>query len=187
MPLFATWEWNFFAVTMQMVVVITLLCQIGVALKVIFEAHGAECFVRVFAVTTGVLIFLGSRALKVTFADLILVARTDEVMLRFIALGGVVPAVVGIVIAQMTIRALRRGGVKLIRVMLLVGVFSISQVAYTNYVAIAQDEIPLDKAFIPNLCYSIAIGLWLVFNHDGNTPEAEAQHAELQRQRARGY
>ena len=43
--------------------------------------------------------------------------------------------------------------------------FTLSQAAYTNYVALTTRVTSLDRAFIPNLCYAVAVGIWLTFRY----------------------
>jgi hypothetical protein len=80
-----------------------------------------------------------------------------------IVVGGVFPFVVGVFVSELTIIALYIGKPVPIRMVLMVAAFTISQAAYTNFVAWTAQVTSLDKAFIPNLCYAIAVGLWLTF------------------------
>ena len=58
--------------------------------------------------------------------------------------------------------------------LLMVAAFTLSQAAYTNYIALASQVTTLDKAFIPNLSYAIAVGLWLTFRYRDMEPTADA-------------
>ena len=165
MPILAVdHDWTFFTVFQQLLIVFVILGHLCLAFHIVLQVSGQERLVRATAITTAVLIFLGSKALKITFADLIIVARTDAYLLNFIAIGCFIPAAVGIFVSQMTIRAIKRGAPFPIRIMLLVGIFTVSQIAYANYVALTREDISFDRAFIPNMCYSISVGLWIVFN-----------------------
>lgn len=159
-------EWNFFAVVQQVLVALTILSQIYVAFRVVILSNGAEQFVRVTAVSAGVLIFLGSKAFDVTFADLMFLAVTDASLYQVIISGTIVPVLVGIAVAHATISAVSSGSDFAIRIMLLVGVFTLVQISYFNYVAITQTSLSIDKALLPNLCYSLAVSLWIIFNYE---------------------
>jgi hypothetical protein len=47
----------------------------------------------------------------------------------------------------------------------MVGAFTSAQAAYTNFIAVTTHLTTLDKAFIPNLCYAVSVGLWLTFRY----------------------
>ena len=140
---------------------VTDLCRVSYGIL----SEGAEQFVRVTAVSAGVLIFLVSKAFNVTFADLMFLAVTDASFYQVIISGTIVPILVGFVIAQATISAVSSGDFA-IRIMLLLGVFTLAQISYFNYVAITQTSISVDKALLPNLCYSLAVSLWIVFKYE---------------------
>ncbi len=157
---------GFFAWCMQIVVLSTILAQFYVAIKSVFAVRNSERFVRAFAFATGVLIFLGSFVLGITFADLIVIARLDESLLKYISIGIIIPIVVGMAVTEMTIRALRYGGYRFIRVLLMVAAFTLCQVIYTNYQAFHQEGFFSGESFVSNICYSIAVGVWLIFRHE---------------------
>ena len=46
-----------------------------------------------------------------------------------------------------------------------VGRVHAAQAAYTNFIAVTTHLTTLDKAFIPNLCYAVSVGLWLTFRY----------------------
>jgi hypothetical protein len=94
-----------------------------------------------------------------------LVTHSQESPLGIILIGAIFPFLVGILISEGTIIALKLGMPVPIRMVLLIAAFTLSQAAYTNYVALASKITTLDKAFIPNLSYSIAVGLWLTFRY----------------------
>src|SRR5690606_17661704 len=68
-----------------------------------------------------------------------------------------------VAVSEATIIAIRIGNPVWVRTMLIVAAFTASQAAYTNYTALTMDATSLDKAFIPNLCYAVAVGIWLTF------------------------
>lgn len=82
-----------------------------------------------------------------------------------VLIGGVLPFLVGVLVSEATILALRLGEPVWIRLMLMVAAFTLSQAAYTNFVALSTEGARLDRAFIPNLCYAAAVGLWLTFRY----------------------
>jgi hypothetical protein len=155
--------WDAFTIFEQFLIFITIGSQLYIAIRVIALSDGAEQYVRMMSFCTGFLMFLISRALGVSFADMMLRANAYESNLLMIVVGGVFPFVVGVFVSELTIIALYIGKPVPIRMVLMVAAFTISQAAYTNFVAWTAQVTSLDKAFIPNLCYAIAVGLWLTF------------------------
>lgn len=164
-------KWDPFTVIEQVLIVLVITSQIWISIRVIMNSEGAEQYVRIMSFCTGFLAFLITRALGVTFADLMLVTHSQDSPLGMILIGAIFPFLVGILISEGTIIALKLGMPVPIRMVLLIAAFTLSQAAYTNYVALASKITTLDKAFIPNLSYSIAVGLWLTFRYrDKQTP-----------------
>jgi hypothetical protein len=164
-------KWDPFTIAEQVLIILVIVSQIWISIKVILNAEGAEQYVRIMSFATGFLAFLITRALGVTFADLMLVTHSQESAMGLILIGAIFPFLVGILISEGTIIALRLGMPVPIRMVLLIASFTLSQAAYTNYVALSAKVTTLDKAFIPNLSYSIAVGLWLTFRYrDKHTP-----------------
>jgi hypothetical protein len=82
-----------------------------------------------------------------------------------VLIGGVMPFLIGILVSEATLIAIRIGNPVWVRTMLIVAAFTASQAAYTNYIALAMPSTSLDRAFIPNLCYATAVGIWLTFRY----------------------
>lgn len=158
-------QWDAFNVLEQMLILLTIGSQVWIAIRVISSSSGAEQYVRVMAFCSGLLMFLLSRPLGVTFADLMLAARVQDNLLSLVLIGGVMPFLIGIAVSEATIIAMRIGNPVWIRTMLIVASFTASQAAYTNYVALTTQVTSLDRAYIPNLCYAVAIGIWLTFRY----------------------
>ena len=155
--------WDAFTVLEQMLIMLVIGSQLYIAIRFISKSEGAEQYVRIMSFATGFLTFLISRALGMTFADLMLAAQIQESIWKMVIIGGMIPFLVGVLVSEGTILALRLGMPVPIRLVLMAGAFTICQAAYTNYIALTSQVTSLDKAFIPNLCYSIAVGLWLTF------------------------
>lgn len=158
-------RWDAFTILEQLLILLTISSQIWIALKVIMAASGAEQYVRLMSFCSGLLLFLLSRPLGVTFADLLLKARVQDNLLSMMLIGGAMPFLVGVAVSEATIIAIRIGNAVWVRMMLIVAAFTASQAAYTNYVALTTQSTSLDKAFIPNLCYAVAVGIWLTFRY----------------------
>jgi hypothetical protein len=164
-------KWDPFLVLEQLLILLVIASQIWISIKVIMSAVGAEQYVRIMSFSTGFLAFLITRALGVTFADMMLATHSSDSSFGIIVIGAVFPFLVGILISEGTIIALKLGTPVPIRMLLLMASFTLSQAAYTNYVALYSKVTSLDKAFIPNLSYSVAVGLWLTFRYrDKHTP-----------------
>jgi hypothetical protein len=164
--------WDAFTIFEQMLIMITVGSQMYIAIRVIALASGAEQYVRMMSFCTGFLMFLISRALGVTFADMMMIAHKNQDIMLMVLAGGLFPFVVGIFISELTIYALFLGKPVPIRMVLMVAAFTISQATYTNFVALSTQITSLDKAFIPNLSYAVAVGLWLTFRFRGIKPGA---------------
>lgn len=157
--------WDAFTILEQLLIIITIGSQIYIAIRIIKRSQGAEQYVRIMAFCAGLLVFLLSRPLKLTFADLLLAAHAQYSVLNMVLIGGVIPFLVGMFVSEATIIAMRIGDPVPIRLVLVIGAYTISQAAYTNFVALTTHVTTLDKAFIPNLCYSIAVGIWLTLRY----------------------
>lgn len=164
-------KWDPFTILEQILILLVIASQIWISINVIMKAEGAEQYVRIMSFSTGFLAFLISRALGLTFADLMLITHMQENPVGILVIGAIFPFVIGVMISEGTIIALKLGMPVPIRMILMIAAFTLSQAAYTNYVAISTQITTLDRAFIPNLSYSIAVGLWLTFRYrDKNTP-----------------
>ncbi len=166
-------KWDPFIVLEQVLILMVIASQVWISIKVILSSEGAEQYVRIMSFSTGFLAFLITRALGVTFADLMLVTHSQNSPVGMILIGAAFPFLVGVLISEGTIFALKLGMPVPMRMLLLIAAFTLSQAAYTNYIALASKVTSLDKAFIPNLSYSVAVGLWLTFRYrDKHTPTA---------------
>lgn len=163
-------KWDAFNVLEQMLILLTISSQVWIAIRVIMNANGAEQYVRVMAFASGLLMFLLSRPLGITFADLMLTARVQDNLLSLVLIGGLMPFMIGIAVSEATIIAMRLGDPIWIRSMLIVAAFTASQAAYTNFIALTTQVTTLDRAYIPNLCYAIAVGIWLTFRFQERPP-----------------
>lgn len=165
-------KWDAFTILEQILILLTIASQIWIAVTVIMKSEGAEQYVRIMSFSTGFLAFLITRALGVTFADMMLATHAADSSVALIVIGAVFPFLVGVLISEGTIIALRMGMPVPIRLVLMIAAFTLSQAAYTNYVALQSKVTTLDKAFVPNLSYAIAVGLWLTFRYrDKNSPK----------------
>ncbi len=158
-------KWDAFTLFEQLLIMLTIGSQLYIAITVIARSNGAEQYVRIMSFATGFLMFLISRALGITFADLMLAAHSQDRTILIIIIGALFPFVVGIFVSELTIVALRMGVPVPIRMVLMLAAFTTSQAAYTNFIALTSNIVTLDKAFIPNLCYAISVGLWLTFRY----------------------
>ena len=166
-------KWDAFTILEQILILLTIASQIWIAVTVILKSEGAEQYVRIMSFSTGFLAFLITRALGVTFADMMLATHAADSPIALIVIGAVFPFLVGVLISEGTIIALRMGMPVPIRLVLMIAAFTLSQAAYTNYVALQSKVTTLDKAFVPNLSYAIAVGLWLTFRYrDKSSPKS---------------
>lgn len=158
-------KWDIFTVIEQLIILLTIAGQIWVACKVILNSGGTEQYVRIMSYATGILMFLVTKALGLTFADLLVASLHQRDTFMLVLIGAIVPLLVGALVSEVTIIAIGIGMPVLTRFVLMLGAFTASQAAYTNFVAVTTHLTSLDKAFIPNLCYAISVGLWLTFRY----------------------
>lgn len=159
-------QWDLFTVIQQILILLTISGQVWVSIVVIKNTPGtSERYVRIMAFCTGLLAFLLCRPLGITFADLMLKAHHHGGLLEKMVLTGAMPFMVGILVSEGTVIAINMRKPIPIRFMLIIAAFTISQASYTNYIAITTRIATLDKAFIPNICYAIAIGMWMTWRY----------------------
>lgn len=164
-------KWDVFTILEQLLILLTISSQIWIAIRVILNATGAEQYVRIMAFCSGLLLFLISRPLGLTFADLMLLARVQENLISLVLIGGLLPFMIGVLVSEATIIAIQMGNPVPIRFMLMVAAFTLSQAAYTNFMAISTHVTTLDRAYVPNLCYAVAVGIWLTFRYRDAPPK----------------
>ncbi|RMH93276.1 hypothetical protein EBB59_05100 [Lysobacter pythonis] len=158
-------HWDLFTIIQQILIILTIAGQLWISILVVRNAKGTEQYVRLMSFCTGLLLFLLCRPLGLTFADLMLRAHGEGNLIEKILMGGVMPFLVGIFVSEGTVFALGMRKPIPIRFMLIVAAFTLSQAAYTNYVTLTTKVTTLDKAFIPNICYAIAVGIWLTWRY----------------------
>lgn len=158
-------KWDLFTIIQQLLILLTIAGQIWVSFKVILAALGNERYVRLMSFCTGLLVFLLCRPLHITFADLMIRMNEHNSPFEMIMMGGVMPALVGILVSEGTVLALKTRHPIPIRFMLIVAAFTLSQAAYTNFMVLTTHVTTLDRAFIPNICYAIAVGMWLTWRY----------------------
>ncbi len=92
-------KWDPFSIAEQILIILVIVSQIWISIKVILNAEGAEQYVRIMSFATGFLAFLITRALGVTFADLMLVTHMQDSTIGLILIGAIFPFLVGILIS----------------------------------------------------------------------------------------
>lgn len=159
-------DWDLFTLIQQSLIVLTIIGQAWISFTVILSAKGSERYVRLTSFCTGLLLFLLCRPLHITFADLMLrMHRLPGSLFDAILMEGLMPMLIGILVSEGTILALRVRHPVPARFMLTVAAFTLSQAAYTNFVVLATQVTSLDRAFIPNICYAIAVGMWMTWRY----------------------
>ena len=159
-------DWDPFTLIQQLLIVLTIAGQVWISFKVILSATGSERYVRLTSFCTGLLVFLLCRPLHLTFADLML--RMHQLrgnLLEMIMMEGAMPMLIGILVSEGTILALHARHPVPTRFMLTVAAFTLAQAAYTNFVVLTTQVTSLERAFIPNLCYAIAVGMWMTWRY----------------------
>lgn len=159
-------DWDLFTLIQQLLIVVTIAGQAWISFSVILSTTGSERYVRLTSFCTGLLVFLLCRPLHLTFADLVLrMHASDGSLFDSVLMEGAMPMLIGVLVSECTILAMRTRHPVPARFMLTVAAFTLSQAAYTNFVALTTQVTSLDRAFIPNLCYAIAVGMWMTWRY----------------------
>lgn len=136
------------------------------AWAIISAENAIERILRSSALSTGLLIFFGARAAGLSLAEFMVSAIIFVKPITFGLVAIVAPACLGIFIAWYVIRSLRKSTDRAIRIMILVGVFTIVQFGDVYIKALSIEGFQLDKAFVPNMAFTVAISLYAILRYE---------------------
>jgi hypothetical protein len=114
-------KWDIFTAIEQLIILLTIAGQIWIACKVILNSDGTEQYVRIMSYATGILMFLITKALGLTFAHLLLSSLHQQDSFMLILIGAIVPFLVGALVSEVTIIAIGIGTPVLTRFVLMLG------------------------------------------------------------------
>jgi len=157
----------FFGLLSHAMIILGVIAQFYVIWHVICTANNQiEKIVRTTAFTTGLLIFFGAKALEISLSDLILLGITNYSPFRFGFCGIIIPSFLGYILAWYFVKQIKRSTEQAIRIMILIGVFTVLQFSDIYLKATGISGLPLTKSLIPNLVFTIAIGLYVTLKYE---------------------
>lgn len=127
-------------------------------------ATSVEGLIRGSAAASGVMLAAIMRSADLLYAALV-VAILDRWYLYY-PLGVVLPIVAGVMIARFVSASMERNTNLAIRVVVLIGAFSLAQFIELYVTALARTSIAMSRVLAPNLIFALAITLYFVFNYD---------------------
>lgn len=157
----------FFGLLSHLMIILGVVAQFYSIFYVIKHTEDStEKIVRITAFTTGLLIFFGSKALNFSLSDLILLGIKEYNPMRFGFFGVFIPSSLGYILAWYFIRQMKNSASQALRIMILIGVFTILQFSDIYLKVININGIPLNRTMIPNLTFTIAIGLYVTLKYE---------------------
>ncbi|MGH6643913.1 MAG: hypothetical protein ACRED3_14575, partial [Bradyrhizobium sp.] len=84
-------KWDIFTAIEQLIILLTIAGQVWIACKVILNSEGTEQYVRIMSYATGILLFLITKALGMTFAHLLLNSLHQQDLFMLVLIGAIVP------------------------------------------------------------------------------------------------
>jgi len=122
-----------------------------------------EKLMRTLSLTTALLIFFGARAAGFSIADFM--GRALGLPSLWFALVGVAfPSGVGCFLAWYILQAAKKHDAIAMRVLLLVSTFIVVEFGEVYLVAIGKAGLPVGRDFMPNISFTVGLGLYLVLN-----------------------
>lgn len=167
---------TFFGLLSHATIILGVVAQFYIICLAISRADNSlERIVRTTALTTGLLIFFGAKALDMSLSDLLLLGITQYSPVKFGFYGIVVPSFLGYFLAWYFIRQIKKSTDLTTRIMILTGVFTVLQFSEVYLKAMGIGGIPLNKSVVPNLVFTISIGLYvtLKYEHTARTPKSQ--------------
>jgi hypothetical protein len=124
-----------------------------------------ERFIRASALTVGLLLLVASARLGMSIADLMLRAVSYTAVSYAVA-GVLIPSLTGPLATWYCIRSARRSSNLAARLAILIGTFTIFLFAELYAKAVVTEGFDTVRALVPNLVFTLSIGVYLVFRVD---------------------
>jgi len=112
------------------------------------------------------MIYFGADALGISISELIIKAIIPFKPFTFGLVAIIFPSALGILLAWYCIHSLRRSTNITFRLIVLMGAFTIFQFGDVYIKAIDATGFIIDKAFVPNLVFTISVSLYIIFRYD---------------------
>ena len=129
------------------------------------EEKKDEKILRCMAFSTSLLIFYGARAAKVSLAEFMLKAAslTNPISIGLTSI--IAPACAGIIMAGFVVSTIKKNADRAIRIMILFGIFATLQFGDLYLRALGLEGFSFDKVFLPNISFTISIGLYAILRY----------------------
>jgi hypothetical protein len=158
---------GFFTALIHIIIVGGLVTKLIIIFNVVFGAERHfERVVRASALTTGAMIFFGSRALGISMAELVVRSIRDYKPLSFGLANVVLPGTAGLVATSYFVHCLKRSSNVAIRIAILVGTWSVLQFGEVYMAALSTQGIEIGKANVANLMFTLSVSLYLILKYD---------------------
>jgi hypothetical protein len=143
-----------------------LLTQVTVMFFIIVKAPTAfEKIVRASSFSVALLIYFGAKSFGLSLTDIIIQGITNY-NLSFAMYAVLFPSSLGIFLGWYFARSLKRSSNIAIRVLILVGVFSVIQFTDIYLKAFGLIGLIVDKTLTPNLIFTISVSLYIILRVD---------------------
>jgi len=157
----------FYGVVSHGAIIVGILLQFFVTIRVALAApNEIQRILRVTAFTTGLLVFFGARSLGLSLGNMMLLGITQYSPLMFGFFCLIMPSALGCLLAWYFIRCLKRSSEMAIKIMIMIGVFMVLQFGDIYLQAANIGGVSLNKDLVPNLAFTIAIGLYVTLKHE---------------------
>jgi len=171
------------------ITMIVFICILALKGKRGEDIGAFEKAIRVLTLLTGFLIYVGSKALGLSFPSLMLTAINTTNPFSTGAVGVVLPSSVGTFVAWYCLKNIRRDHSVAIRLIILITTFILVLFGDT-YIATYSSNWPpeqgLNKLLLPNLTFTVGLSLYVIFKYQSGDllpPSSLATHPEHQKEK----
>ena len=171
----------FFAVLTHGLIICGLLLQLYFMIQMVLIARvHIERILRASAFGTGLLILFGAKSLGLSISELTMSGAALSHPITFGIFGVITPSAIGVMLAWYFVNSIKKSSNIAIRVMILVGTFSlmIFADAYLGAVSTSGDFKP-DKSLAPNLAFIISVMLYTILRYDPDDTAAPIRIRDL--------
>lgn len=137
----------------------------------VWKGSGFEHIIRLSAFLAGPLVLLAGKAMGVSMIDVLFrsISLTNPFAMGF--LGLLFPGALGVLLAWFFIRGLKRSSDIATRIMIFIGTTVMFQFGEVYAAAYQQSGGAIDANFAPNITFTLALLLYLIFNYKQPTRE----------------
>lgn len=158
---------RFFNILPHVVIILGFVSKLALSILSIWTAPKVvERIMRASAMSTAVLIFFAARSAKLSLAQIMVAAveLTNPITFGLATIIG--PGFAGILLSWYVVRSLHKSQNVAVRIMILVGVFTLLQFADVYVDGVIREGFHVDKVFLPNICFTVGISLYAILRYD---------------------